>query len=78
MTRLRFRPFPTSRSGAFGRGLALLALPLLLAACASSPPVHYYTLQGPAPKPRPCPAQPRRSCWKCRVSTSRRRRISRN
>ncbi|MCV6905427.1 MAG: PqiC family protein, partial [Achromobacter xylosoxidans] len=53
MTRLRFRPFPTSRSG---RGLAVLALPLLLAACASSPPVHYYTLQGPAPQ---APAVPR-------------------
>lgn len=56
MTRLRFRPFPTSRPGATGRGLALLALPLLLAACASSPPVRYYTLQRPAAQ---APAVPR-------------------
>ncbi|WP_183005078.1 membrane integrity-associated transporter subunit PqiC [Achromobacter sp. UMC71] len=37
-------------------GLPALALAALLAGCASSPPVHYYTLQGPSPQ---APAVPR-------------------
>ncbi|KAJ8138858.1 hypothetical protein OY671_007929 [Metschnikowia pulcherrima] len=55
MTHIRFRPVraaaPSSR-----RGLAVLASPSSSAACASSPPVHYYTSQGPAPQ---APAVPR-------------------
>ncbi|RBL86850.1 hypothetical protein DDE05_07690 [Streptomyces cavourensis] len=38
------------------RGAPALALVALLAGCASSPPVHYYTLQGPS---APAPAVPR-------------------
>lgn len=38
------------------RGLPALALAALLAGCASSPPVHYYTLQGPTAR---APAVPR-------------------
>lgn len=53
MNRLPSSPFAACR-----RGLAALALPLLLAACASSPPVRYYTLQGPAAQ---APAVPRAS-----------------
>jgi len=38
------------------RGVPALALAAWLAGCASSPPVHYYTLQGPS---APAPAVPR-------------------
>ena len=62
MNRLRSRPAHQAQATLatparmLSRGLPALALATLLAGCASSPPVHYYTLQGPTPQ---APAVPR-------------------
>jgi len=50
------RPALGDSARRLSRAAPALALAALLAGCASSPPVHYYTLQGPS---APAPAVPR-------------------